>query len=198
MPPPSCLWQSKCEEVLRVKNLALLFKHNRRNKCHFDMPHWSSSQGSECEKDPCSLLVTPCGGWIEWSTEVCLSHWHLLLGTQWLGCPLLWLYFWRYGSESEGLLAQFTLAPQSSQIGVCIVQHLFKRTWIWATLADLIRTKSMNNCKTCYGSLQPQRIGHSSIWQLQYHEQTGETVHSKNCMFKMSHWMGNEVAAVPR
>ena len=101
-----------------------------------------SSQWSECEKDPCSLMVTPCGGWIEWSAGVCLSHWHLLLGTHSLGCLLLWLWFWRFGSESKDLVVQFTLAPQSSQIRVCIVQHLLKRTWFWATPVDLIRPRA--------------------------------------------------------
>ena len=54
-------------------------------------------------------MVTPWRGWIEQSTRVCLSHWHLLLETHWSGDPLSWLCFWRHGLESEDLLVQFTL-----------------------------------------------------------------------------------------
>ena len=94
---------------------------------------WSSSQGSGCKTDPCSLMVPPIGDWIEWRTGVHLSHQHLWLGTHWLVPPLL-----RYGSESTNLLVQFTLAPQGSQSGACIVQYLAKRAWIRATLVVLI------------------------------------------------------------
>ena len=62
--------------------------------------------------------------------------------TPMVGNPLIGASLLRYGSESRDLLVQFTLAPQGSQIGACIVQHLLTRAWIGAILVLLIRPRA--------------------------------------------------------
>ena len=163
------------------------------------MHFWSSSEGSGCEKEPYGLTLTPCGGCIEQYVGVHLSCWHLCLGTHCWGPPLVWLCLWQCGSKSEDLLVQFTLAPQGSQIGVCVVQHLLKRAWIGATLVVLVRPRAWAIVKFAIGHCSLNELGtlhrHRQLW---CPEQAGETACSEDWMLKMPNWMGSEVATLPQ
>ena len=104
-------------------------------------------------------------------------------------------FFWRHGSESEDFLVQFTLAPQSSWIGVCIVQHFHKRSWIGATLVYLMRLRAWVIVK-----LAMDHYNLKELVTLQYGSFGTLSKQAKQLAWRTgwSHWMGDEVAAVPR
>ena len=90
---------------------------------------------------PDRLMVMPCGGWIEQNTSVCLSHWHLLLRTQWLGTHC-------YGSVAGGIdqkvrmfkcNSHFILKPFS--LGFVLFSICLKGPWMRAILVVLIRLR---------------------------------------------------------
>ena len=89
---------------------------------------------------------------------------------------------------------QFTLIPQSSQIGVCFVQPLLKRAWIRTIPVILIRPWVW----TYYGSLQAGRTGNSEIGKLFHPRWMGKASWPKNRMFKVGHQICLEVATLPR
>ena len=120
---------------------------------------WSSLQGTWCEKHPCSLMVTLCGGLnrAKCSGSICLNDTYCWGPIDW-GAHCYGSVFGGYGSESKDLLVQFTPAPQSSQIRVCIVQHLLKWTWIEATIVDLIRPRVWVIVKLAMDYCSPEEL----------------------------------------
>ena len=88
-------------------------------------------------------MVTPCGGMNRARCGDLFVSLTPIFGDPLIGVPIVMtLFFGGMDKKVMNLLVQFTLAPQSSQIRVCIVQHLLKRTWIGATLVDLIRLRA--------------------------------------------------------
>ena len=81
----------------------LLFRHNRGTGVTLTCFAEAVQKGLGV-RNPDRLKVTPCGGWIEQSTKVCLSHWHLLLGTHCWGSIVMalflkaWIGKWGFAS----------------------------------------------------------------------------------------------------